>query len=452
MKVYALTSSLILSAFNVLAQQHRDYDIVVVGGTSAGYSAAIQAARLNRTVALLEMSKHVGGIAIEGAGASDIDSQSAFQNSLTVGPLAFEFYRRVSARYNNTEAFDKAWSTHTKDKNLWRFESHVGQSVIEEWMAEEPNLDVFLETALLGPGNGRGVTKSGATITMVRTEKNQTFSARYFIDATYEGDLLAAAAVSYVVGREPIAQYDEILAGIQHNTTFSQFTVDIDPYLIPGDPSSGLIPTVQNQTLGMPGDGDHNNQAFSWRLCLTNNHSNLVPFHYPDSYDRSQYEIYSRYSAAGGTIFTPSVVLPNNKTDIIGSTSMGLGFDMPGRTLAYPEGSHQQRAKLFQELAQWQKGLLYFLANDESLPEAVRNEWSQWGYARDEFVDNDHFPRAMMYIPLDGLFEMDHSMMKDLSGKKDQIGSRGSYPTELLSQNLPNVGTFSSQHRPQART
>lgn len=173
---------------------------------------------------------------------------------MTVGPLALEFYRRVSARYNNTSAFDEAWQTHTKAKDLWRFESHVGQSVVEDWLAEESNLDVFLETALLGAGNGDGVTKIGTKIAKVHTETGEIFSARYFIDATYEGDLLAAAGVPYTVGRESIAQYDESQAGIQHNTTFSQFTVAVDPYVNAGDLSSGLIPTIQDQILGKAGE------------------------------------------------------------------------------------------------------------------------------------------------------------------------------------------------------
>ncbi|KAJ5767056.1 uncharacterized protein N7511_004672 [Penicillium nucicola] len=393
--LYSLAYSLPFSAPTVLAHQHRDYDIVVVGGTSAGYSAAIQAARLNRSVALLETSKHVGGIAIEGAGGTDIDSQSSFQNSVTVGPLAHEFYRRVAARYNNTDAFDEAWKNHTKDKDLWRFECHVGQSVIEDWLAEEEKLDVYLETALRGAGNGDGVTMSGTAISKIETEAGDTFSARYFIDATYEGDLLAASGVPYTIGRESTVPYNESLAGIQYNTSFSQLTVNVDPYLISGNVSSGMIPTVQNQALGKAGAGDRNIQAYSWRLCLTNQTSNIVPFSRPSNYDPKQYEIYKRYVAAGGQIFKPSVVLPNGKTDMIGTATDGLGFDMPGRTLKYPEASHSERAKLFDDLAQWQKGLLYFLANDESMPSATRSEWSTWGYAKDEFLDNDHFPRAM---------------------------------------------------------
>lgn len=286
----------------------------------------------------------------------------------------------MAARYNNTKAFDQGWSNHTKDKSLWRFECHVGQSVIEDWLAEVKNIDVYLETALRGAGNSQGVFKSGEEITKIETEARDFFSARIFIDATYEGDLLAAAGIPYIIGRESIAAHNESLAGIQLNTTFSQLTVDVDPYRVSGIPSSGLIPTVQNQALGKAGDGfvltftirshlyltnfldyrDRNIQAFSWRLCLTNNVSNLVPFTRPVDYDPSHYEIYQRYVKAGGKVFTPGIVLPNNKTDIIGSATEGLGFDMPGRTSEYPEGSHSQRAELLEDLARWQKGISNF--------------------------------------------------------------------------------------------
>jgi hypothetical protein len=174
---------------------------------------------------------------------------------VTVGPLALEFYRRVAARYNKTDAFNESWENHTKVKSLWRFECHVGQSVIEDWLAEEKNIDVYLETALRGAGNGDGVTKSGTEIDAIQTEQGDTFSARYFIDATYEGDLLAASGVPYTVGRESIVTYNESLAGVQYNTTFSQLTVNVDPYIVPGNASSGLIPTVQNQPLGKAGSG-----------------------------------------------------------------------------------------------------------------------------------------------------------------------------------------------------
>ncbi|KAH7157979.1 FAD dependent oxidoreductase-domain-containing protein [Dactylonectria estremocensis] len=378
-------------------RHHRHYDLVIVGGTGSGVAAAIQAARLNLSVALLEESAHIGGVAVEGAGGADIDSQTNFQNSLTIGPLVLELYRRVVSAYgpDRLREFDEARANRTKDRSLWRYECHVGEQVILDWLKEESNVDVFTNTSLDGTGNGEGVIKKGTAIRTIITADGQRFSAPYFIDATYEGDLFASAGVNYVVGRESVEEFGEPSAGVQYNSSYSNPQVPVDPYIEQGNPESGVIPTVQDEPLGEAGDGDGRIQAYSWRLCLTNRTENQVPFEKPDNYDSSQYIIYNRYIEAGGKIFTPSIVVPNDKTDLIGSTALGLGFDMPGRTLEYPEANRTIRLHLLKELEDWQRGQLYFLANDPSLPEEVRAEWSGWGYAKDEFVDNNNFPRRM---------------------------------------------------------
>ncbi|ETS76295.1 hypothetical protein PFICI_11682 [Pestalotiopsis fici W106-1] len=371
---------------------HYQHDVVVYGGSSGGYAAAIQLSRLNRSVALIEPYSHIGGIAVDGFGASDIDSQAEYQNSLAVGPLALEFYRRISMRYGNVAAFDAAWFNHTKNKTLWRFESHVAESVLNDWISEE-KIDVFLDTYL--KQSGEAVIKEGTKVKSLITEQGHVFSGEVFIDATYEGDLLAASGVSTTIGRESAATFNETNGGVRVNTTFSQLTVDVDPYVTPGDPSSGLIPTVQPGELGAPGSGDKSLAAYVFRMCLTNDTSNMVPWTKPANYNASEYILWSRYVAAGGHILTPDPVVPGFKTDTIGSTTLGLGFDLPGRTLAWPEGNHSTRAQLLQELTDWQKGQLYFFANDPSMPNSTRSVWSSWGYAKDEFIDNDHFPRKL---------------------------------------------------------
>ncbi|CAJ0544911.1 Ff.00g084530.m01.CDS01 [Fusarium sp. VM40] len=382
-------------------QRHK-FDLVIVGGTGAGVAAAIQASRLNLSVALLEESAHIGGMVVEGAGGADLDSQPNFQNSLTIGPMVLELYRRVISTYgpDRLRGFNEAWANHVKDKSLWRYESHKGEQAILDWLEEEENIQVFINTSLRGTGNGQGVVKNGTSITHIITEDCQHFSAPYFIDATYEGDLFASAGVNYVVGRESVNDFDEPMAGIRLDSTYSNFQVPVDPFNEKGNPSSGLIPTVQPDALGEQGDGhqfhsDNQIQAYSWRLCLTNRTDNLVPFEKPDDYNASQYIIYSRYKEAGGEIFSPPVVVPNEKTDLIGSTPLGLGFDMPGRTLKYPEADRATRLRLLKKLENWQRGQLYYLANDPAVPEEVRAEWSSWGYAKDEFTDNAHFPRRM---------------------------------------------------------
>jgi flavin-dependent dehydrogenase len=231
-----------------------DYDLVIVGGTGAGVAAAIQASRLNLSVALLEESRHIGGIAVEGAGGADLDSQPNFQNSLTIGPLVLELYRRMAAVYGRLEEFDQARADRVKSRDLWRYECYKGEQMFLDWLAEE-NVDIFIDTALKGTGNGEGVRKQGAEIKEILTECGQTFKAKYFIDATYEGDLLASAGVDYLVGRESRDTYGEPYAGVQYNSTYSNLQVPTDPYVEPGNPASGLIPTVQDYPLGAPGSG-----------------------------------------------------------------------------------------------------------------------------------------------------------------------------------------------------
>ncbi|RDL36235.1 uncharacterized protein BP5553_06847 [Venustampulla echinocandica] len=396
MLFYFYTACSILAVFisssNGLTSRPRQHhhDVVIYGGTSGGFAAAIQLSRLNRSVALVEPSNHIGGIAVDGFGATDLDSQAEYQNSRAVGSLALEFYRRISIRYGNVEAFDAGWATHTKNKLLWRFESHVAESVLQDWLAEE-KIDIFRGQYL--KQTGTNVKKNKAAIKSIFTEQGDVFSGRIFIDATYEGDLLAAAGVSTTIGRESSATFNETNGGVRVNTTFSQLTVPVDPYVVVGDPSSGLIPTVQDEPLGAPGSGDKNLAAYVFRMCLTNVTSNLVPFTKPANYNATEYLLWSRYVAAGGEILTPELVVPNSKTDTIGSTTLGLGFDLPGRTLAYPEGNWATRQSLIHSLAEWQKGQLYFFANDPSMPNKTREVWSTYGYAKDEFIDNDHFPR-----------------------------------------------------------
>ncbi|KAF3013741.1 hypothetical protein E8E14_007517 [Neopestalotiopsis sp. 37M] len=363
-----LSLSQVLSKLSLLAAvtsasscgMHYQHDVIVYGGTSGGYAAAIQLSRLNHSVALIEPSSHVGGIAVDGFGASDIDSQAEFQNSRAVGPLALEFYRRISMRYGNVAAFDAGWSNHTKNKALWRFESHVAESVLQDWIAEE-KIDVFLETYLKQSGDAvikEVLANCGTEVKSLVTEQGHVFSGDIFIDATYEGDLLAASGVSTTIGRESAATFNETNGGVRVNTTFSQLTVDVDPYVTPGDPSSGLIPTVQAGELGAPGSGDKSLAAYVFRMCFTNVTDNMVPFTKPENYNASEYILWSRYVEAGGQILTPDPVIRGIKTDTIGRQ-------------------------------------LYFFANDPSMPEETRAVWSSWGYAKDEFVDNDNFPRKM---------------------------------------------------------
>lgn len=396
-----------LSAHHLRAQSApcKSYDVVVYGGSSAGFTAAIQVAKLGKTVALLEPSLHVGGMNVEGLGGTDIDNHAEFQNSVAVGGLALEFYRRIARHYNRLDTLNEAIRMRLKRPELWRFEPHVAEKVIKDWLAES-NVDVFLNTrltedstAVTWSGSTRsGVTRSGSNIREIRTTNGECFTASVFIDATVEGDLMASAGISYVVGRESNQTYGERFNGIRENTTHAQFLVDVDPYRIPGNVESGLIPTIQDEPLGRPGSADHRLQAYCFRVCLTKDSSNRIPFERPAGYDRNQYEIYLRYLKAGGRLYTPWTGIPNGKTDL--GAWHDLSHNLYGMNHGYPEGSYAERATLLKYHRDFTQGLFYFFANDKEVGQLAPRfqvQWAAWGLPRDEFQDNGGWPR-MFYV------------------------------------------------------
>ena len=368
------------------------YDVVIYGGTAAGFTAAIQVAKLGKKVALLEPGNHIGGIGIDGLGGTDIDNHKNFRNSPAVGGLALEFYKRIAKTYGRSEAFEKALKDHTKDPRLWKFESSVAERIIRNWLLEY-KVDLYYGRRLK-EGEG-AVQKNGSHILAIVAENGGVFKARVFIDATMEGDLLAAAGVTTVTGREANAQYNESFNGIRGVTDHAQFQVKVDPYIIPGNPASGLLPTIQDEPLGIPGSADNHLQAYCFRMCLTNIPENRIPFTKPANYDRSQYEIYLRYEKAGGKLYTPAYDLPNHKTDL--GAWHDLSHNLYGMNAAYPGGNYATRKAILDQHRWYTQGLFYFLANDPEVSEPIRNAWSRAGLCKDEFADNEGWPR-MFYV------------------------------------------------------
>ncbi|OAM87268.1 FAD-dependent oxidoreductase [Termitidicoccus mucosus] len=363
-------------------------DVCIYGGTSAGVVAAVQTVRMGRSVILLEPGQHFGGMSIEGLGGTDIDNHRNFQNSPAVGGLALEFYRRVSARYGRTDEFEEMLRHRRKQRDLWRFEPHVAEAVFAEWIKESGIK--ALPTRRLAEKNN--ILKEGTRIVALRCDNGDEFRAAVFIDATYEGDLLAAAGVSTVLGREGNARHGETQNGIQTTSPRSHLDCAIDPYREPGRPSSGLIHGVQDQPIGREGDPDDSTQAFCFRLCLTKDPDNRLPIPKPSGYDPARYELQRRYLAAGGKITPPFAGLPNGKTDP-GSWHR-LAGNMPGFNDGYATASHAERTRMLRESREYIQGLYWFLANDPSAPQETRAAWSPWGLCKDEFTDNDGWPRA----------------------------------------------------------
>ncbi len=393
-KLFYLTCLCLFSGYNLCFAQ-QSYDVVIYGGTAGGYSAAIQVARMGKTVALLEPTKHIGGNVVEGLGGTDIDNHKEFQNSSAVGGIALEFYQRVAKAYGREAAFSQMLQNKEKNPSLWRMESSVAEKVIKDWLNEH-QIDLFYQTRL---SEAKGaVVKKATRITQIETENGKVFKAKIFIDATIEGDLLAAAGVSTTVGREANAQYQETLNGIRGETTHAQFVVKIDPYKNPGDPSSGLIPGIQNEPLGIPGAADQHLQAYCFRVCLTKKKGNQIAFYPPSDYNRSDYEIYLRYLKAGGKLYRPVANLPNGKTDL--GAWHDLSHNLYGMNTAYPLGSYATRQKILDYHKTFTQGLFYFLANDAEVAQLdpdLQREWAAWGYAKDEFTDNQGFPR-LFYV------------------------------------------------------
>jgi len=361
--------------FSLTAASRAQTDVVIYGGSVAGVMAAVQAARMGRTVALVAPEKHLGGITVNGLGGSDIDNHW-FRNSDAVGGIAREFYLRVGKKYD-------------KPGPVWRFESKVAEAVLEEMLgAEGPRLSIYREQQLTSV-----VKERGRALQAIRAASGREFSGRVFIDASIEGDLIAAAGVETIIGRESNSKYGETKNGIRAENTYRQFAVRVDPYKIPGNPKSGLIPTIQDEPYGTPGEGDHRLQGFCFRLCLTKNPDNRLPVAKPANFDRGQYEIYLRYTRAGGDLFFPVANLPNGKTDL--GSWHDLSANLYGMNYAYPGGSAEVRRQVYQQHRDFTQGLLWFLANDPELPAKVREHWAGWGLCRDEFTDNGGWPREL---------------------------------------------------------
>lgn len=369
----------------------KSYDVVIYGGSSGGFTAAIQAAKLGKTVVLIEPTGHIGGMNVEGLGGTDIDNHREFRNSPAVGGLALEFYRRIARHYGKAQAFDTMLAKGEKVPALWRFEPHVAEAVILGWLKEHA---VDLVTGALLKEGKVGVTKDGPKLTAISTSKGD-FEGKVFIDATIEGDLLASAGVTTVIGREANSVYQETKNGIRGTTTHCQFAVKVDPYRIPGDASSGTLVGVVDEPFGEPGSGDHRLQAYCYRVCLTDRAENRLPLPKPANYDRANYELHLRYLKAGGKLYRPRAALPNQKTDFNGGSD--VSHNLNGQNHGYPGGSTAERRQILDHHRDFTQGLFYFLAHDPEVGQIapdLQREWSRWGLAKDEFTDNGGWPRV----------------------------------------------------------
>ena len=374
----------------VVSAQEKQWDVVIYGGTSAAVVAAVQIKKMGKTVVLVSPDKHLGGLSAGGLGWTDSGNKAA------IGGLSRNFYQRLKKHYDDPKAWRQQKPSQYKryrpnDDAMWVFEPHVAEKVFENLVAEYKipvHRDQWLDRK-------KGVKKNGPHLVSITTLTGKTYAGAMFIDATYEGDLMAAAGVDFHVGREANSVYGETLNGVQTKKARShQFRNKIDPYVVPGDPSSGLLPRIHEGGPGEEGSGDHRVQAYNYRVCMTNDPSNRVPFPKPEGYDVKQYELLLRALKAGSRhVFGKFDPAPNKKTDTNNHGSFST--DNIGMNYDYPTATYERRREILKEHETYQKGYHYFLANDPRVPEDVRKRYGQWGLPKDEFVDNGHWPHQI---------------------------------------------------------
>ena len=373
-------------------------DIIIYGGTSAAVIAAVEAVQSGKTVIVVSPDKHLGGLTAGGLGYTDTGNKSV------IGGLSRDFYHRVWLHYNDSSAWkwqkqseygNRGQGTVAMDgenRTMWIFEPHVAEKIFEEYVTEN-NITVLRDEWL---NRDSGTVVNDGKIISFSTLSGKTFSGKIFIDATYEGDLMAAAGVSYDVGRESTAMYNEQWNGVQTGVFQHghHFKSNISPHIIEGDSTSGLLPRISAEPPGEYGSADNKIQAYCYRMCMTNHPENRVPFPKPENYDSTQYELLVRdFATSRKDWFEKFDDIPNRKTDTnnhgaFSSDNIGMNYD-------YPEASYQRRQEILKEHIDYQMGLLWFVANDSRVPEDIRRQMATWGLAKDEFTDNGNWPHQI---------------------------------------------------------
>ena len=397
-----MKSALVLFASTAIAitadaaEKAFESDVVVYGDASGGVTAAVQAARMGKSVILVSQYGHLGGLTSSGLGWSDIG------NDAILGGLSREFYHRLYLHYQKPEA----WKHESREKFpnegqgvpalnpktelASTFEPKAAEAVFDA-MVKEAGVRVIVGRLDLQ----KGADMNGSRITAIRLEDGGNIRGKMFIDASYEGDLLAAAGVSFVAGREANSEFNEKGNGITGPLPKNQLPKGIDPYVVAGDPSSGLLPGVNRDMGGQVGAADHRFQAYCYRMVLTDVPENRLPVPKPESYNPADYEILFRAIEAGqkGGFFKTTLV-PNRKTD--GNNTGGISCDFIGGNYGdnwnWATLNHKQREEVAAKHRDYQLGLVWTLQNHPRVPENIRKSTAVWGLAKDEFTDNRHWP------------------------------------------------------------
>ena len=430
-----ISRSLVLFSLAISSLHAAEHDVVIYGGTCAAITSAVQVKKMGKSVIIVSPDKHLGGLSSGGLGFTDTG------NKAVIGGLARDFYHRIYLHYQKpgswvqqkqSEYGNKGQGTPAMDgdsRTMWIFEPHAAEQVFEDYVKEfglEVVRDEWLDRA-------KGVTKEGGKIVAITTLSGKTYAGKMFIDATYEGDLMAAAGVDYHVGREANNVYGEEHNGVQvgvlhHRHHFGAVKEPISPYKVPGDPKSGVLPRVSSADPGKVGEGDKRVQAYCFRSCYTTDPGNRIPFPKPEGYDASQYELLLRVLNTGwGEFFEKFDPIPNHKTDT--NNHGPFSFDNIGFNYDYPEASYERRREIIAEHRTYQQGLLWFVANDRRVPKKVQEELRTWGLPKDEFTDNGNWSHQL-YIRearrMIGQYVMTENELRKKKPTPDSVGM-GSY-------------------------
>ena len=413
------------------------FDIIIYGASSGGIAAAIQASRMGKKVLLLEPSSRIGGLTTGGLGQTDIGNKAA------IGGISREFYERIKTYYDqpknwkwqSREEYRDGGQTRTSlgESAMWTFEPSAALQVYKD-IIEAENI-VLIKNQKLNRRDG--VIKNGVRIRSIIMESGEKYRGKIFIDATYEGYLMAAADVSYIIGRESNTTYGETLNGVHtklrdttmtgypaNNAINHNFVDGVDPYLVKGDPSSGLLPNINSKGAGEHGAGDNHVQAYCFRMCLTDQPDNRIAFDKPENYEEKDYELLLRNYEMGEKGFPwINSSMPNRKTDTNNRT--GFSTDFIGRNYGYPEASYEERQKIVEQHRQYQKGLMWTLAYHPRMPDHIKQEVSRWGTCKDEFERGDGW-QQQLYIRearrMVGTYVMTQYNCEGLEVPEDGIG------------------------------